>query len=76
MNFKARGLEIKSKLETVRQIYAAFGRGNISAILEQRDEGVEWEYGSGSNEVPWLQPRRGLAGIGPDFLAGMGLWSA
>ena len=48
-----------SNLETVRQIYAAFGRGDISAFLEQLDQGVDWEYGSGSNEVPWLQPRRG-----------------
>jgi ketosteroid isomerase-like protein len=52
--------------ETVQDIYAAFGRGDVAAILERLDEGVEWEYGAAS-EVPWLQPRRGRTGAAEFF---------
>jgi len=44
---------------TVREIYEAFGRGDVPTILAKLDEKVEWEYGFAPNEVPWLQPRRG-----------------
>ena len=48
-----------NNVERVQAIYAAFGRGDIPAILEQLTEDVEWEYGVNSTDVPWLQPRRG-----------------
>ncbi len=43
----------------VREIYEAFGRGDIPTILAKLDENVEWEYGAAPHGVPWLQPRRG-----------------
>lgn len=43
----------------VQQIYEAFGRGDVPAILDHLAEDVEWEYGVNSTDVPWLQPRRG-----------------
>ena len=46
-------------LETVQQMYAAFGRGDIPAILAHLSDDVEWEYGAGPTDVPWLQPRKG-----------------
>lgn len=48
-----------SNLQTVQGIYAAFGRGDVPAILERLAPDVEWEYGSSGHGVPWLQPRRG-----------------
>jgi len=30
-------------------------------------EAVDWEYGAGPNEVPWLQRRRGREGAGAFF---------
>jgi hypothetical protein len=48
-----------SPIETVQHIYAAFGRGDIPAILACLAEDVEWEYGAAPNPVPWLQPLRG-----------------
>ncbi len=48
-----------SNLATVQGIYAAFGRGDVPAILEHLAEDVVWEYGHNSTDVPWLQPRRG-----------------
>jgi hypothetical protein len=56
-------------LGTVQQIYAAFGRGDVPAILEHLDESVEWEYGVNSTDVPWLQPRRGRDGAAAFFVS-------
>ncbi len=55
-----------SNLETVQQIYAAFGRGDIPAILECLDEDVEWEYAIAPIDVPWIQHRRGRSEV-PKF---------
>jgi ketosteroid isomerase-like protein len=44
-------------------MYAAFGRGDIPAILSQLAETIEWEYGMSNAGVPWLQPRRGRAEV-------------
>jgi ketosteroid isomerase-like protein len=55
-----------SHVQTVQAIYAAFGRGDIPAILEHLADDVEWEYGVNSTDVPWLQPRRGRAQV-PEF---------
>lgn len=48
-----------SPIETVRQIYAAFGRGDVPAILQHLAEDVEWEYATAPNPIPWLQPLSG-----------------
>jgi ketosteroid isomerase-like protein len=53
-------------IETVRHVYAAFGRGDIPAILACLAEDVEWEYGQPANPAPWLQQRRGRAAV-PGF---------
>jgi ketosteroid isomerase-like protein len=45
--------------DVIREIYGAFGRGDVPAILARLAEDVEWEYGVNSTSVPWLQPRRG-----------------
>lgn len=48
-----------SNLKTVQDIYAAFGAGDIPAILGKLADDVDWGYGRGPNDVPWLQRRRG-----------------
>ena len=58
-----------NNLSTVQNIYAAFGRGDIPAILEHISENCQWEYGPGENDVPWLQPRKGRAGAAEFFQA-------
>ncbi|SRR6266542_28611 len=55
-----------SNVETVKEIYAAFGRGDIQAILDKLDENVEWETAVPVEGVPWHQPRRGRGSI-PGF---------
>ena len=32
-----------SNTDTVREIYEAFGRGDVAAILDRLDDAVEWE---------------------------------
>ena len=56
-----------SNLRTVRDIYEAFGRGDVPTILSRLAETVEWEYGATSLEVPWLQARRGREGAAAFF---------
>jgi uncharacterized protein len=51
-----------SPTETVQQIYAAFGRGDIPFILAQLAEDVDWEHDNVS-PVPWLQPLKGRAQV-------------
>jgi ketosteroid isomerase-like protein len=56
-----------SNLETVQEIYGAFGRGDIPTILDKLDNNVEWETATPVEGVPWLQTRRGKANIGGFF---------
>jgi ketosteroid isomerase-like protein len=52
-----------SNLATVRGIYDAFGKGDVSAILEVLADGVEWEDWQDNSAVkagvPWMIPRHG-----------------
>lgn len=52
-----------NNVETVQAIYQAFGRGDVPGILEKLDDAVEWETAVPVPGVPWLQPRRGRAGV-------------
>jgi ketosteroid isomerase-like protein len=60
-------------LQTAQTIYEAFGRGDISAILEQLADNVDWEYGyrNAPNPVPWLQPKTGKASV-VEFFSSLG----
>lgn len=55
--------------DTVQQIYAAFGRGDIPSILDRLAEDVDWEYDLAPNDIPYLQRRRGRAEVGAFFQA-------
>ncbi|MFZ5594035.1 MAG: nuclear transport factor 2 family protein [Pseudomonadota bacterium] len=58
-----------ANVKQVQEMYAAFGRGDVPAILAVLAEDVEWEYGVNSTGVPWLQPRRGRAEVKKFFEA-------
>jgi hypothetical protein len=60
-----------SNLTTVQEIYAAFGKGDVPAILDRLADSVEWEYGAGPTEIPWLKERHGRAGAA-DFFSSLG----
>ncbi len=52
-----------TNVQIVEQIYAAFGRGDVPAILEHVAEDCDWEYDVAPNDIPWLQRRRGRGEI-------------
>jgi ketosteroid isomerase-like protein len=58
-------------IETVQAIYAAFGRGDVPAILAHLSPDVEWEHDGVDHGVPYLRPRRGRETIG-GFFADLG----
>jgi ketosteroid isomerase-like protein len=53
--------------DKVQEIYKAFGRGDVPAILAHLAPDVQWEYGIVSTDVPWLKPRRGHAEVAGFF---------
>jgi ketosteroid isomerase-like protein len=59
-------------------IYAAFGRGDIPALLDYLAEDVAWEHWAAwtphQAEVPWLLPRTGKAGA-LEFFQIIGPWT-
>lgn len=56
-------------IERVQSLYAAFGRGDIPAILAELADDVQWEYNAFPNPVPWLQPLQGRANVARFFEA-------
>lgn len=60
-----------SNSKTVQAIYAAFGRGDVPAILEHIGEDCLWEYQPTTTDVPYLQARRGRGGVA-EFLQTLG----
>lgn len=62
-----------NNVDTVRGIYAAFGRQDVGWIVERLAEDVEWDYAYAGSTVPWLEPRRGRQGALEFFGALAGL---
>ena len=60
-----------SNVQTVQEIYGAFGRGDIPAILSHLTEDVDWEYSMSDTGVPWLQRRQGRSEV-PKFFEALG----
>jgi uncharacterized protein len=58
-----------SNIETVQQLYAAFGRGDISTILQLVSPDVAWDNAGDHRDIPWLAPRRGRAEVAGFFEA-------
>ena len=55
-----------SNIDTVKQMYEAFGRGDVPAILDKLDDNVEWDtdYTSpaapSAGAAPWQSEHPGL----------------
>jgi ketosteroid isomerase-like protein len=55
-------------LQTVQEIYGAFGTGDVPAILSKLADNVEWDTDA-AGDVPLNKPRRGRDGVGEFFAA-------
>lgn len=58
-----------SHMQTVMEIYEAFGRGDLDTVLSKLSDSIEWEYGEPTTTVPWLQRRTGKDGAATDLTA-------
>jgi uncharacterized protein len=52
----------ETNIQTVKDIYANFGSGNVAGILAVVDANAEW-INSGPSEVPYTKHRKGTAEI-------------
>lgn len=57
------------KIETIEKLYAAFGRGDVDAILEELTDDVDWASEAGSSVAPWHGRRTGKAEVAQFFAA-------
>ena len=55
-------------VKTIQNVYEAFGRGDVAAILDVVNDDVDWGTESSSTEVPWWGVRNNKAEI-TDFFA-------
>ena len=62
---------VAANLATIQDVYAAFGRGDIAAILDVIADDCTWEQWLDNSAqragVPYLQPRLGPSGAGEFF---------
>jgi ketosteroid isomerase-like protein len=45
--------------KVVREIYEAFGRGDLAALLARVSETARWDFAVAASEVPWHAPATG-----------------
>ena len=65
-------MSAESNIKIIQNIYAAFGRGDVPAILEMLSEDVKWGIVSGSKAsagVPWHEQLRGRSNVSKFFIA-------
>ena len=60
----------EANIETVRAMYAAFGRGDVGAILAQLTDDVDWAVDADTESAPWYGARQGRDAVG-GFFAGI-----
>jgi len=54
-------------IETIKSVYAAFGRGDVAAILDAVSDDVDWGTETSSKGAPWYGARTGKEGVGAFF---------
>ena len=56
-------MSTQDNIKTAQQLYAAFDRGDIDAIINVLAEDVEWGWETVATEVPWLGIVKGRAAV-------------
>src|ERR1019366_8086589 len=49
--------------ESIEQVYDAFGRGDVAAILDSVTDDVDWASEAKSSGAPWYGVRHGKDGV-------------
>ena len=56
-----------ANIKTITQVYEAFGRGDVAAILEAITDDVDWAAEAASSAAPWYGVRRGRDAVAAFF---------
>ncbi|HUK69590.1 MAG TPA: nuclear transport factor 2 family protein [Streptosporangiaceae bacterium] len=57
------------KIKTIAQVYEAFGRGDVAAILDAVSDDVDWAAETTSAAAPWYGVRHGKDDVADFFTA-------
>lgn len=60
-----------SNIEAVQRLYAAYGRGDVDAVLAELADDVDWAAEAASTSVPWYGSYRGKGEV-PRFFKEIG----
>jgi ketosteroid isomerase-like protein len=63
--------QLDPKVEAVRRLYDAFGRGDIDGVLAELSGDVDWAAEAASTSVPWYGAFRGREEV-PRFFKEIG----
>lgn len=58
-----------AKIKTIAQVYEAFGRGDVAAILDAVTDDVDWASETTSTVAPWYGVRHGKDAVAEFFTA-------
>jgi uncharacterized protein len=61
-------MSAEQNIATIKQIYEAFGRGDVDAILERCTDDVDWASDVATPVAPWQTPLHGTGEV-PSFFA-------
>jgi len=50
-------------IQIAKQMYEAFGRGDVEAILDRVTDDVDWSTDAAIESAPWYGPRHGKDGV-------------
>ena len=56
-----------ANIKTITQVYEAFGRGDVAAILDAVSDDVDWASEAASSAAPWYGVRHGKDGVAAFF---------
>src|SRR5580704_3798781 len=58
-----------TNIKTIAQVYEAFGRGDVAAILDAVTDDVDWAAEASSAAAPWYGVRHGKDAVAAFFAA-------
>ena len=56
-------MSAEQNTDTARQVYQAFGNGDLQAILDRVTDDVDWCTDAAIESAPWYGPRNGKDGV-------------
>jgi uncharacterized protein len=62
-------MSTSENIEVIKALYAAFGRGDVGAVLGSVSDDVDWATDTTSTAAPWYGAREGKDGVGSFFEA-------